>query len=63
MTYKPEWYMTLDRDEKLGRDGNYHTTTIGCGCCEGYETLTPEEYKKLVEDCIQYLKNLLKKIK
>jgi len=38
------WYMMIPNENDLGLDGLYHLTTIGCGCCAGYEKLTPDEY-------------------
>lgn len=50
------WYMTIHKSE-IGRGGLYHLTTIGCGCCEAYETLTPHEYIIL----LGYMKDIIEK--
>lgn len=57
----PEWYISWDiHDKKQGLDGKYHISTIGCGCCSGYEHLEPEEYIELLKNMIDELEKLLK---
>ena len=60
--YKPFWYITLEKDCEKGLDGMYYITSKGCSCCAGYDTLTPNEYIILLNNCIKELKDIKEKV-
>ena len=60
MTIDPNWFITWEiHDNEIGLDGKYHINTTGCGCCQGWEHLEPEEYIELLGNMIGELDKLL----
>ena len=58
----PDWFITFPIDDtEQGLDGKYHVNTIGCGCCQGWEHLEPEEYILLLGRMIRELELLMKR--
>lgn len=56
----PDWFISFPiHDTEKGLAGNYHVNTVGCGCCQGFKHLTPEEYILLLGSMIGELDKLL----